>query len=78
MMETQTLLDILAGTVIAGIGWFARQLFYAIEELRRNVQTLEIQLPIQYLRKDEFDARMTRIENMLERISEKLDRKADR
>jgi len=53
-MEFQTTIDLVAGAVLAVVGWFARQLFYAVEELRKDVRDIEINLPSNYVQKDDF------------------------
>jgi uncharacterized protein HemY len=77
-MDTQSIMNLAAGTAIAAIGWFARQLWDAVAELRKDVHEIEVALPSQYLRKDEHTAAMQRIEDMLQRIFDKLDAKMDK
>ena len=77
-MDTQSIMNLAAGTAIAAIGWFARQLWDAVAELRKDVHEIEVALPSQYLRKDEYTASMQRIEDMLQRIFDKLDAKMDK
>ena len=77
-MDTQSIMNLAAGTAIAAIGWFARQLWDAVAELRKDVHDIEVALPSQYLRKDEHTAAMQRIEDMLQRIFDKLDAKMDK
>lgn len=42
------------------------------------MKELEVDLPTYYLRKDEFESKLDKIEAMLERIFDKLDHKADK
>lgn len=77
-MEYQDFLNLLAATALAGLGWFARQLWDAVKELRRDLHALEVQLPAIYVTKDHHDATMDKIENMFQRIFDKLDGKADK
>jgi uncharacterized protein HemY len=77
-MDSQSIMNLAAGTAIAAIGWFARQLWDAVAELRKDVHEIEVALPSQYLRKDEHTAAMQRIEDMLQRIFDKLDAKMDK
>ena len=77
-MDTQTAINLIGGAILATIGWFARRLYEATENLRRDIHEIEKDLPISYVRKEDFDKRMDRIEHMLERIVEKLEGKADR
>jgi hypothetical protein len=77
-VDTQTAINLIGGAILATIGWFARRLYEATENLRRDIHEIEKDLPISYVRKEDFDKRMDRIEHMLERIVEKLEGKADR
>jgi hypothetical protein len=77
-MDTQTAINLIGGAIIGVIGWFARRLYEATENLRRDIHEIEKDLPISYVRKEDFDKRMDRIEHMLEKIVEKLEGKADR
>lgn len=77
-MEHQSLINIIVGTVLSVLGWFARQLWDAVQELKNDMQRIEVELPSHYVRKDELEARFDKIESMLQRIFEKLDTKADK
>ncbi len=77
-MEGQTLINIIIGTVLSVIGWFARQLWDAVQSLKEDMKAIEVELPTHYLRKDEFESRLDKIESMLERIFDKLDAKVDK
>jgi hypothetical protein len=65
-------------SVLAVAGWFARQLWDAVRVLQRDVQLLEIDVSKNYLTKSDFADTMRRIEVMLQRISDKIDEKADK
>ena len=78
MMDTQTLLNGLYGAVLLGAGWFLNELWRAIKELRRDLHQLEVDLPKEYVQKVDLDKRMQHIEEMFQRIYDKLDAKADK
>ena len=77
-MDPQFLVNTTFGIVLAGFGWFARELWGAVKELRKQLHRLEVDLPKSYLCKDDFDKRMDHIEDMFQRIYAKIDGKADR
>lgn len=77
-MEPQFLVNVAFGIILTGFGWFARELWGAVKELRKQLHRLEVELPKSYLSKDDFDKRMDHIEDMFQRIYDKLDGKADR
>ncbi len=77
-MDTQTIINVGGGVILATGGWFARQLWDAVRELRRDLHAIETELPRSYVRRDEFTETMQRIEKIVERIYDKLDGKADK
>lgn len=77
-MSWQNLIDIIGGGILAVIGWFCRQLWDAIKELRKDLHAIEVNLPDNYVKKDDLDKRMSHIEDMFQRIYDKLDNKADK
>jgi chaperonin cofactor prefoldin len=77
-MESQSLINIVIGTVLSVLGWFARQLWDAVQDLKRDVKAIEVDLPTSYVRKEDLEARLDRLEAALNRIFEKLDHKADK
>lgn len=77
-MSDQSIFNIIIGTALSVLGWFARQLWDAVQELKKDMQRIEVELPSHYVRKDELEVRFDKIESMLQRIFEKLDTKADK
>ena len=77
-MTDQGIINIIIGIVLSVLGWFARQLWDAVQTLKNDMKELEVDLPTYYLRKDEFESKLDKIEAMLERIFDKLDHKADK
>lgn len=77
-MQDQTIINLIVGVVLSVLGWFARQLWDAVQDLKNDMKEIEIDLPTHYVRKDELEQRFNKIEDMLNRIFEKLDNKADK
>lgn len=77
-MDTQTLINTGLSALLAAIGWFARQLWDAVDGLKKDVHQIEVDLPKTYVMKDDLDKRMAHIEDMFQRIYDKLDGKADK
>ena len=77
-MDTQTIYNFVGGVAIAAGGWFARELWGAVKELRRDLHDIETELPKTYVMKVDLDRRMEHIEQMFQRIYDKLDGKADK
>lgn len=77
-MEWQTLINIGAGATLTVIGWFARELWDMVRELKSAIHKIEVDLPRYYVRKEDINARFDRIEMLLDKVYERLDQKADR
>jgi hypothetical protein len=77
-MDWRIFFDIGAGIAIAVVGWLARELWGAVKELRDDLNELRVALPTQYVNKDDFKSGVQEIKTMLEKISDKLDAKADK
>ena len=77
-MENQSLFNIVVVAVLGCIGWFARQLWDAIQSLKDDLKNLEVELPTQYVRKVDIESRFDKLESILEKIFDRLDRKADK
>ena len=74
----QSTLNMIFGGILAVSGWFARQLWEAVQKLKEDLHEMEVDLPISDVRKDDLDKRMDHIENMFQRIYDKIDGKADK
>lgn len=77
-MEMQHFINLLGGAALSVLGWFARQLWDAVKELRGDLHVLEVNLPENYAKRDDLNKRMDHIESMFQRIYDKLDAKADK
>jgi len=78
MSDYQTLIDIVGGAILTVAGWFLRELWGAVKELQRDLNKLEANMPKEYVLKVDLDQRMKHIEDMFQRIYDKLDGKADK
>ena len=72
------IINLVAGSGLAVAGWFARQLWAAVEILKLDMKHIEICLPSHYSRKDDIQCRFDRIDLTLEKLYDKLDNKADK
>lgn len=77
-MDVQALMNLAAGVVLTVLGWFARQIWEAVKALEKDVHEIEVALPTRYVSKADYAATMLEIKEMLRRIDEKLDAKADK
>lgn len=77
-MEFQDLINIVIGTLLSVLGWFARQLWDAVQNLKEDMKNLEVDLPSHYVRKEDLESRFDKFEAMLNRIYDKLENKVDK
>lgn len=74
LMDYQILFNVAATVVGVLGGWLLTMVFNAMERLDGDLRSL----PQRYLAKDDYRNDLKRIEDMLERIFDKLDDKADK
>ena len=77
-MDHQSLINIGGGLILAGIGWWARVIWDSVQKLKDDLHEIEVDLPKSYVSKNDLDKRMQHIEDMFQRIYDKLDGKADK
>ena len=77
-MDTQTIFNFGASAILAAGGWFAREMWGAVTRLREDLHRIEVDMPKNYVLKVDLDKRMEHIEDMFQRIYDKLDAKADK
>jgi hypothetical protein len=77
-MDPQHLIDIGLGTTSAVTGWFARELWSAVKELKADLAKLREDLPRTYVARDDYRSDMRDVKEMLGKIFDRLDGKADK
>ena len=78
IMDNQQLIDLALGGVMTVIGWFARELWSAVKELKADLSKMREDLPKVYLAKDDYRSDLKDIRDMLNKIFDKLDHKQDK
>jgi hypothetical protein len=71
---------LLAGLSLGGavLGWLARELWGAVQQLRKDLQSLEVRVSGEYVRYDRLQEAMRPVLAQLERIEAALSHKADK
>ena len=77
-MDTQLIINLATGSLLAVLGWLARQLWDAVKELRDDIHKIETDLPSLYMRKDEFREGMKEIKDLFTEVFRKIDDLKDR
>ncbi len=82
MIEEQEILtrsiEWLLGIGLAIVGWLARVLWQAVQELKEDLAEIKEQLPIHYVRKDDFREFRHNVMDALNRIEHLLYQKQDK
>jgi uncharacterized coiled-coil DUF342 family protein len=78
MIDTQLIINLATGSLLAVLGWLARQLWDAVKELRDDIHKIETDLPSLYMRKDEFREGMKEIKELFTEVFRKIDDLKDR
>jgi len=77
-MEYQSLINAAAGIVFTVGGWFAREMWSAVKELKADLAHLREELPKTYIARDDYREDMRDIKEMLNKIFDRLDSKVDK
>jgi len=77
-MENQHLINALVGIGMSVLGWFARELWAAVKELKVDLAKLREDLPREYVIRSDYREDIRDIKAMLAKIFEKLEAKADK
>ena len=77
-MEYQHLIDLSLGVAMAVIGWFARELWSAVKDLKTDLSRLREDLPRHYVVREDYRQDIREIKEMIGKIFDKLDSKTDK
>ena len=77
-MDWQLIINLAGGAVLTAIGWWCREIWDSIKVLKEDIKKIEVELPTNYMKKDDVNARFDKIDGVLERIFDRLDNKVDK
>ena len=77
-MEDQTIINFVLGSIASVTGWFARELWAAVQQLKEDLYKLREELAKDYMPKDEFIAFKGELFTLLHRIEDKIEKKEDK
>jgi hypothetical protein len=67
------------GAILAAVfGWLGKTIWNAVQTLKDDLRELERHIPESYVSKSDFQRHEDRVISYLERIEQKIDRKADK
>lgn len=64
----QTLVNWMYGALMALLGWLGKTLWTAVRELQQDMKTLEVNLPKDYVGKDDYRDDIREIKEMLKQL----------
>lgn len=74
----QSIINLVLTAISGVLGWFARELWAAVKDLKTDLSKLREELPKHYIAKDDYRDDMKDIKDMLSKIFDKLENKADK
>jgi hypothetical protein len=77
-MDGQSIFNLVSGALLVGVGWWCREIWDSVKTLKDDVKKIEVDMPTSYVRKTEIEYRLDKIDQVLERIFDKLDSKVDK
>jgi len=77
-MNSQDLINLAFGASASVLGWFARELWAAVKEMKSDLAKLREELPRTYVVRDDYKADIREIKEMLTKLFDRLDNKADK
>ena len=77
-MDSQYFVNALFGAGLLSLGWFARELWAAVKELKNDLAQLRQALPTTYVSRDDYREDIREIKALLSKIFDKIEKKADK
>jgi hypothetical protein len=84
-MDFQFIINLGGATALGVMGWFARQLWDSVKELKNDIANIRLHMSESYVKKSEVDSfrqdmdkRFDRVEMLLDRLFDRLDQKVDK
>ena len=77
-MEFQSIFNLVGGAILVAVGWWCKEIWDSVKSLKNDIKDIEVALPTSYVRKEDINGRFDKIDNVLERIFDKLDEKQDK
>ena len=78
MNDMQLIVNLIGGAGLVCLGWFAKELWDAVKDLKLDLAKLREELPKEYAMKSDMQIMFDKIDNKLDRLMDKLEAKADK
>jgi hypothetical protein len=77
-MEFQPMFNFIGGAILVAVGWWCKEIWNSLKSLKEDIQSIEVDLPKNYVTKKDIESRFDRIDATLERLFDRLDAKVDK
>ena len=77
-MEFQTVLNVILGSLTGILGWFGREMYSAVTQLKDDLYKFREEVAKEYIPKNDFNMFKEELFKTLRRIEDKLEKKSDR
>ena len=77
-MEFQNIVDTVLLIISGSIGWFAKELWSVLKELKEDLSSLKEDLPRSYVLREDYKQDIKDLKDIMGKIFDKLDNKVDR
>jgi len=78
MDDLQHVVNSVIAVLFSLVGWFAREMWTAVKELKNDLAKLREELPREFVMREDYRSDLKDIKEMLSKIVDKLDHKADK
>lgn len=74
----QSIINFILIGISSVLGWFAREMWAAVKDLKSDLAKLREEIPKQYISKDDYKDDIRELKEMLTKLFDKLDTKSDK
>jgi len=74
-MDTQSLLNLLFSSAGLILGWFLRELWAAVKELKADLAKLREELPKDYVTKDDYRQDVKELKDMISKLFDIIEKR---
>lgn len=76
--DMQSLFNSFVSVIAVILGWFAREMWSAVKDLKQDLSRLREDLPKTYVARDDYREDLNEIKSMLNKIFDRLETKKDK
>jgi len=77
-MDSQSILNFILSGASLVLGWFLREMWAAVKELKADLAKLREELPKEYIARNDYREDIRELKEMLNKLFDKIDNKADK